>query len=241
MIMLDPAMIPALPRTPSGHVIISPGDDPDLIVDTLIRTNYKEEFCVSPSFDPFFTARLMAAGFLVMSMELDGSFILLPKLHLERSVIFFPGLHEPGSARRLIPRYELRQDSDFDPILDHCIETHGDDWLTPPLAKSFRLLWKDPAQETVSRARLACFGLYRQGELRAGEFGVIAGKVYTSYSGWYDEDSAGTVQMLLTGRRLRDLGFAFWDLGMPMEYKARLGAQNIERKRFLELFRNARV
>jgi Leu/Phe-tRNA-protein transferase len=86
---------------------------------------------------------------------------------------------------------------------------------------------------------MVAFGLYREGRLVAGEFGVAAGRVYTSYSGYRDEDSAGTVQMILAGRLLQDLGFAFWDLGMLLPYKERLGAQALERRRFLELFREA--
>jgi Leu/Phe-tRNA-protein transferase len=229
-------MMPDLPRTAFGHVIIYPEDDPDLIADALIKTNYREDFCVSGCFEPSFIGRLMAAGFFVMSMKVEeGLFILLPKLHLERSVLFFPELHESRSARRLIPRYELRQDRDFDLILRRCVETHGSDWLSPPLIKSIRLLHrlKNPP------VRAACFGLYRGGELRAGEFGFIAGKIYTSYSGFHVENSAGTVQLILTGRRLRDAGFAFWDLGMFLEYKSRLGARLLDRARFLELFRNA--
>jgi Leu/Phe-tRNA-protein transferase len=83
------------------------------------------------------------------------------------------------------------------------------------------------------------FGLYRRGQLVAGEFGVAVGRVYTSYSGYYDEDSAGSVQLALTGRYLRDSGFAFWDLGMPLPYKEKLGARTVDRARFLELFRTA--
>jgi Leu/Phe-tRNA-protein transferase len=64
--------------------------------------------------------------------------------------------------------------------------------------------------------------------------------IYTSYSGYTDEDSAGTVQMALTGRWLRDQGFAFWDLGMPLEYKDRLGAVNLDSRQFVELWRRGR-
>jgi hypothetical protein len=47
--------------------------------------------------------------------------------------------------------------------------------------------------------------------------------------------------LVLTGRYLRDCGFAFWDLGMPMEYKDHLGARNIGPRCFVELFRRALV
>jgi Leu/Phe-tRNA-protein transferase len=67
---------------------------------------------------------------------------------------------------------------------------------------------------------------------------VAAGRVYTSYSGYHEEDCSGTAQMLLTGRYLRDKGFAFWDLGMPLDYKDRLGAKNVSPAEFVNLFRS---
>jgi Leu/Phe-tRNA-protein transferase len=242
---------PPLRYTRSGHVFIAPGDDPDAVTDALFQSDYDEDFCIASVFEEEFVAGLMAAGFLVMSTELEQKkplkneryyqkkppeYILLPKHHLERSVIFFDELHEPKSARRLIPRYELRKDEDFDCIVDNCVKTHGDDWLTPPLVRLLKAL----RPGTLPQAALSCFGLYRDGKLTAGEFGISAGKVYTSYSGFHTENSDGTVQMILTGRWLRDRGFAFWDLGMPLDYKLKLGARNISRERFLELFREAR-
>ncbi|GHV41279.1 hypothetical protein AGMMS49546_16840 [Spirochaetia bacterium] len=249
--------------TQSGHIFIGPKDDPQSIARAMVKTGCDEEFCIADNFAPDFIARLMAAGFLVMSMGFDGpgdgggagsgmEYILLPKLHLERSIIFFENFHEPCSARRLIPRYELRVDlgadhtGDFDVILDRCAAVHGEDWLTPPLRESIRAIrrrsLREPSLQTGSPAvsnhagvQPVSFGLYREERLAAGEFGVVAGKVYTSYSGYYDEDSAGTVQLILTGRYLRDAGFAFWDLGMPLEYKTRLGARSVDRENFLKL------
>jgi Leu/Phe-tRNA-protein transferase len=228
--------------TQSGHVFIRPEDDLDWIVDALLITNYNEEFCLALDFEPVFIAELMAAGFLVMSMGFDTGtddppdaprFLLMPKLHLERSVLFWEDLREGKTIRRLLPRYKLRVDTDFDYILGHCAAVHGDAWLTEPLLASIRQirLMKNVLVRPIS------FGVYRDGVLRAGEFGVVAGGVYTSYSGYRDEDSAGTAQMILTGRWLRDRGFAFWDLGMPLDYKDRLGARNISPREFVELFR----
>jgi Leu/Phe-tRNA-protein transferase len=161
--------------------------------------------------------------------------LLLPKLHLERSVLLWEDLHEGKTARRLLKHYELRFDTDFDRILDACVSKHGGDWLTPPLIDSIKAIRasEDAAPQPVS------FGVYRDGDLKAGEFGVVAGRVYTSYSGYWDESSAGTAQLVLTGRYLRDAGFAFWDLGMPLDYKDRLGARNISPELFVDLFRRA--
>lgn len=240
--------------TETGYIFMAPGDDCARIVDAMLYTDYHEEFCVALSFDPGFLVDLMAAGFLVMSTRIDRPpdsppdyprYLLLPKLHLERSALFFPDIRETKTARRLLNRYELRFDADFDTIMERCVETHGDAWLTPPLRESIRRIRAMDKQlrtrngESAVEIRPVSFGLYREGKLVAGEFGVLAGGVYTSYSGYRDEDSSGTVQLILTGRWLRDRGAAFWDLGMPLAYKDRLGAVNVSPARFVDLFRGA--
>ena len=161
---------------------------------------------------------------------------MLPKLHLIRSALFFENLHVKKSIRRFLGRYELRPDADFDYILRRCIQVHGDDWLTPPLVESIIKIREHAGTATV---RPASFALYRDGKLAAGEFGIIAGRVYTSYSGYYDEANAGTVQLILTTRWLKDRGFSFFDLGMPLDYKTDLGAVDIGPEEFVDLFRGS--
>jgi Leu/Phe-tRNA-protein transferase len=228
--------------TLSGHIFIDPGDDCDALVDAMLETGYDEEFCIAADLDPPFVARLMRAGFLVMSVNLEGpggegEVVLLPKLHRTRAVLSFPELHIKKSIGPFLGRYELRFDSDFETIVDRCVALHGGDWLTGPLVGVIKALHADPA----GLVRPASFALYRGGILRAGEFGVVCGGVYTSYSGYYEESNAGTVQMILMVRYLERAGFAFLDLGMPLPYKDSLGARNIGPKQFTALFRNARV
>jgi Leu/Phe-tRNA-protein transferase len=226
--------------TASGHIFISPQDDPRRIIDAIIATGYEEEECLALDFDPAFAAGLMAEGFLLMSgpARADDSVVtaLIPKHHIRRSVLFFEDLHQSRSIKRFLPRYELRADAEFDRIIEKCIAVHGADWLTEPLVRLIRAVRarRDP------KARPFSFGLYRDGILRAGEFGVISGRVYTSYSGCHEESSAGTVQMILTARWLADHGFAFWDLGMPLDYKEKLGAKLLNTGDFIRIFREAR-
>jgi Leu/Phe-tRNA-protein transferase len=239
----------SLKFTNSGHIFIDPGDDPLVIASMLDFISYQEEFCLALDFSPPFIAGLMAAGFLIMSVipqdEPDGKAVLLPEMHQKRSVLFFDRLHESRTVRRLIPRYELRtgglggereDPALFGAVLERCAQVHGEDWLTPALRQSFHALYQSQTGEGL---RMASFGLYRGGRLVAGEFGAAAGRVYTSYSGYKEENSAGTVQLVLAGRWLRDSGFAFWDLGMLLPYKERLGAQALDRAAFLKLFREA--
>jgi Leu/Phe-tRNA-protein transferase len=256
--------------TPSGHIMMLSRDDPDVVVDAMLAVDYDEEFCLAMEFDPPFVARLMKAGFLVMSAALDADspdqgspdqaprYILLPKLHLERSVLFFPELHIKKSLRPFLSRYELRVNgvpapelrdteslfslppdpvSDFNVIMERCVEVHDDAWLTFPLRQVIRQIYAEPDLPV----RPISFGVYREGALKAGEFGILAGKVYTSYSGYYDEDNAGMVQIVLTAKYLEKLGSPFWDLGMPLDYKDDLGARNVKPFQFVELFRNGQI
>lgn len=237
---------------PTGHVFIDPADDCDKVVDALLETDYSEEFCLARDFDTDFAGRLMEAGFLVMSTEIKGEddnseagteeipaerfFILLPKLHLVRSVLLFPELHIKKSIRRFLSHYELRIDTDFEKILDKCVQTHGDAWLTPPLVGILKSL----RERRNMRVRPVSFAVYREGELKAGEIGIVTGRVYTSYSGYYGEDNAGTVQMILMAQWMKETGFDFLDFGMPLNYKTDLGARDIDPGLFVELFRAAR-
>ena len=240
-----------LKYTFSGHLFISSDDDCHAIVDAMLATGYNEEFCIAGNFDAEFTARLMEAGFLIMSMKLYGEeseneanirqddYISLPKLHLERSALFFENLHIKKSIRRLLDCYELKPDVEFDRIIDRCVEKHGGDWLTPPLVECIKKIRQSSLLKKT--AYPSSFALYRNNKLVAAEFGIICGKVYTSYSGFYDEDNAGTVQLILTTQYLQKNGFSFFDLGMPMDYKESLGAVNIYPEEFVRLFRSASV
>jgi len=239
-----------LKYTESGYMVISPGDDCKMIVDAMLTTGYYADFCLARDFEPEFIKRLMEAGFLVMSASFDDGneiiYTLLPKLHIERSALFFNDLHIKKSIRRFLPCYELRADAEFDRIINSCVEKHGADWLTAPLVdciKKIRYQRQNHQPVTILKPQVvpsaypASFGLYRDGELVAGEFGVVYGNVYTSYSGYSNENNAGTVQLILTTKYLQENGFSFFDLGMPLHYKTDLGATIINMRRFVQLFR----
>jgi Leu/Phe-tRNA-protein transferase len=249
-----------LTYTKSGHLFISPKDDCHKIVNAMLQTGYNEEFCVAWDFNPDFIARLMEAGFLVMSANIaaeqqEPDYILLPKLHMVRSALFFENLHIKKSIRRYLPLYELRPDSDFELIVDRCVEKHGDAWLTPPLVDSIKKIRELAAANGNTpfintpdflffpkrNAYPASFALYHNDKLAAGECGVICGCVYTSYSGFYDEENAGTVQMILTAQFLKRQNFTFFDFGMPLEYKNDLGAVDISPDDFTAVFRASQL
>jgi Leu/Phe-tRNA-protein transferase len=219
--------------TRSGFVYLKKGDDLFALADVLANMPAAGEYCVTDCLESGFVAELCAAGFLVMSYQWGSGVLLYPKYHNVRSALFFENLHISKSVRRFLPHYELCFDDDFDGIVDKCVAQHGDQWLTEPLLAIIHEIRRmgDSPVKPVS------FGVYRNGQLKAGEFGVIAGRVYTSYSGYYEESSAGCVQMILTARYLKQNGFAFWDLGMPLPYKNTLGAVDIDAREWTKRFR----
>ena len=79
----------------------------------------------------------------------------------------------------------------------------------------------------------------KQGKLVAGELGYTIGRTYTSLSGFCTRPDRewrhfGTLQMVMLAEHLRDLGYAFWNMGHPVQkYKRALGARVIAREEFL--------
>ena len=248
-----------LKYTLSGYIYISSDDDCKATVDAMLATGYDGDFCIAEGFDPDFVSRLMEAGFLVMSINIakpeeEPDYIMLPKLHVIRSALFFENLHIKKSIQRLLNRYELKADEEFERIVGKCVEKHGNDWLTPPLVDCIKKIRQNKITNSGESAKInanlltpnssqpcpVSFALYRDGDLAAGEFGIVCGNVYTSYSGFYDEDNAGTVQLIHATKYLNENGFSFFDLGMPLDYKTDLGAVEISPEEFIKLWRGER-
>jgi Leu/Phe-tRNA-protein transferase len=224
--------------TGRGVPFIMPPEDGDALADWLSEA-YPDEFCASLSFDPAFVDELCAAGFIPMAVR-DGEAgeVLIPKLHTLRSVLAPGEVLVTRTARRESRRYSFGLDLRFDEVLEACLETHGDDWLRPPLLDSWRELF---ATRETRRSRFSSLELYEEGRLVAGEIGVFVGGCYTSLTGFRRASGSGTVQLAAAARFLESAGARLWDLGMPLDYKATLGARNVSREEFLVLFREARA
>jgi Leu/Phe-tRNA-protein transferase len=156
--------------------------------------------------------------------------------------------------------YTLTVDDAFEQVVAGCLRQHGASWLHPPLLAALAAMnaqdqgvsrgRSDGADQRVRRldgnqgaacARLCVFALWRGQLLLAGEFGVVVGRAYTSFSGFYAANGAGAAQMVLTAHVLRRAGFAWWDMGQDHEYKRHLGASVEERAHFLDAFRRERT
>jgi Leu/Phe-tRNA-protein transferase len=241
----------------NGDIIISNNDKPDEIIDKILgNTKYdKLERGIGLTFDKKFISDLMFSGFYITSdilnketlwFDLDntdkkklGYFPLLNIWKIQ-TVLFFDNLHILKSIKHIMKNFELRINYNFKNVLNNIIERHGNVWITPPLKKILMKLNK-----SNYKAKAISFEVYKDGELKAGEIGIITGKIYTSYSGFYNESSAGSVQLAMMLNYLKDNNFAFCNFGTDDSiknnlYKRKLGAIYIDRSDFIRLWREGR-
>jgi Leu/Phe-tRNA-protein transferase len=214
-----------------------PPEDGDALADWL-EAYYPDEYCASLSFDPEFVDGLCASGFIPMAVrDPEAGEVLIPKMHTLRSVLAPPDIRVTRTTRRESSRYRFGLDRGFEEVLEACVETHGDDWLRPPLLECWLELFRTRSRR---RSRFSSMELYTGDRLVAGEIGVFAGGCYTSLTGFRRVSGSGSVQLAAAARCLEATGVQLWDLGMPLDYKATLGAHNVSRAEFLALFRAAR-
>jgi leucyl/phenylalanyl-tRNA--protein transferase len=194
------------------------------------------EFCVSLRLDPHMVAATCSHGYMPMAMELAGRELLLIKCHEERCVLDFENLHTSASTLRRARGLSLEIDRDFRGCLESIVEAYPDRWLVSGLCESLEALNETP----LLGVQCHSVEVYERGELVAGEVGYSSGAVYSSLSGFHRRSGAGSVQLACLALILERAGFAFWDLGMEIEYKIRMGARTLQRDAFLERCRRAR-
>jgi Leu/Phe-tRNA-protein transferase len=222
----------------SGMIVISEEDDPNKVMDIIINSHYLYETCLGVNFNIHYLIKLIKGGFFLMSnyyihKDHKNLYVMKAMHHLFRSVLFFNHLHIKKSIIKFLAKYELKENVEFDRIVDKCIENHNDHWLTKPLVDAI----KEIRRINNPDVSFTSFGLYRDGKLVAGEFGTKVGRIYSSYSGFHEENNSGTVQMILTAQYLEENGYAFWDLGMPINYKKTFGAKVIKLADFIFIWR----
>jgi len=195
--------------------------------------------------------KLQNSGFYVrFDGHIKEKIIVMPRLRDYRIAIRLKEnkLHEGKTILRHLRqqgnRYELRFTSDFNAIFDRCKKHYNDkeDIKYLELLQYFFFLLN---RRNDYFPRALGVTLYKDGKPVAGEIGVQIGNVYSSYTGYHDEPSTGTVQLVLLGRYLIDAGYSLWDFGSSQEtcrfnsYKLRLGGEIFTEEDYHLLFHQA--
>ncbi len=230
------------------HPLTPEALDPE-ILRRHVYPNLDRTLYWSPSWDPDFYIALARSGFISISTDAPGHGpILLIELQASYAVLDWKNLHLSRKLERLLrspqleaEAIELRVVPDPSRVIERILEHHRPlTWLT------------EPYQDLLQRLAVANspdFSLHgvelwsnRCHQLIAGELGYTIGRTYTSLSGFHTRDTPeshswrhfGTLQMWLLAERLRDRGFAFWNMGHTGQaYKRRLGARVVAREAFL--------
>lgn len=195
------------------------------------------DFCGCVRNDPEMVASSCAASFLPMSEDQTGFEVLLVKAHRERSVLFPGQVSVTRSTVRHSRGLVLRVDHDFPTCLDRTVRAHEGRWLTDSLCAALLSLHEEPLHGV--RARSIEIYAPDTGRLVAGEVGYSCGAAYTSMSGYFDVSGTGSVQLAALGQLLAEAGFAFWDLGMELDYKFTIGAVLVDRDEFTTRYLDA--
>jgi hypothetical protein len=207
----------------------------------------------STRWDASFYIELARGGFISISKpHREMGPILLAELQVGYAVLDWQNLHRSDHVRRLVRSGRIEEDEielhisdSSERVLECLVDYHGPaTWLTEPYRK---LLQELPTGDD------AYFGLHavelwsrKRNLLIAGELGYAIGQTYTSLSGFTTRPgrewrSFGFLQMVMLADRLRERGFAFWNMGhTEPPYKSALGARVVPRREFLRRWLEAR-
>lgn len=145
--------------------------------------------------------------------------------HSKKMIIDFNEFKFPKKTRRYVRQqfgdYTLTFNKNFDLCVQTLVAQYDETWVVPPLIDALKRIHDNPDDE-VSVDSVELWN--KDGELVAGELGFITHNAYASLCGFHIEDNSGTVQMAALGTWLKENGFAYWDLGMEMDYKYVYGA-----------------
>lgn len=188
-------------------------------------------------------------GFLSTSLEIPagGGFqiqVMLPWNDPTRNTLDWRDVHVSRQVRKRAKQYSLTVDASYDEVMLGCIHMHGEGWLYRGLRWLLRGLFRRGySGQRDFKVGVHSFELWDQdGRLVAGDLGYTVGGVYTSMTGFRLQDTkgAGEVQLVLTAAFLRHMGYHWWDLGMVMKYKNRLGAKVVKRDAFVKRLHESR-
>jgi leucyl/phenylalanyl-tRNA--protein transferase len=150
-----------------------------------------------------------------------------------RFVIFPEKLHVSASMRKLLKRgeFEIAFDRDFPAVIRGCAEIYREDqggtWITDDIAAAYtelhRLGWAHSAES------------YAGGELAGGCYGIRLGSVFFGESMFARRSNASKAAFLTLARALFADGLALIDCQTPTAHLASLGAEELERRKFLSL------
>lgn len=146
-----------------------------------------------------------------------------------RGILPLDGFHVARSLRKTVRRglFEIRCDSAFRAVIEHCAETTEDrpkTWINDDIVRLYTTLFEVGYAHSVE--------CWREGELVGGLYGVSIGAAYFGESMFSRETDASKVALVHLVARLRAAGFTLLDTQFVTDHLGHFGAVEIPRAEY---------
>jgi len=182
---------------------------------------------------------------LVLAAYRSGVFPMPARRHqmgwyspMHRGVLPLDGLRVTRSLRKMIKRYEIRVDSDFEGVLDGCADpTRDGSWIDDDIRSVYRQLHREGYVHSVEAWTAS-------GELAGGLYGVSIGGLFTGESMFHRPDigrDASKAALVGLVALLNAAGgpSRLLDVQWQTEHLESLGVVEISRAEYLQRLRAA--
>lgn len=163
-----------------------------------------------------------------------------------RAVIELDGLHVSRRLARTIRSGKFRTTADtaFEAVMRGCAENREDGtWVTEEMIRGYTELYDAGHAHSIEvwSPSEGATGLppFNGWELAGGIYGVAVGGLFAGESMFHRKTDASKVALVALVERLKDRGFALFDVQMTTEHTTRMGAVNIPRDDYLRRLRDA--
>ena len=185
---------------------------------------------VSRQFDPELTLVAYRNGLFPMPIRGGLTGWYSP---VDRGILPLDGLRVTRSLRKMLPRYEIRIDSDFPAVLDGCGDRHrAGRWINRDIRRIYG--------ELFEAGRVHCVEAWTpEGELAGGLYGVGIGGFFAGESMFHrpdigrDASKAALVALVELLSRPGDAAHRLLDVQWRTDHLASLGVVEVDRTEYL--------
>ena len=151
--------------------------------------------------------------------------------------VFYPGKIKVSKSLKQVIRknmFEIRIDTCFEDVMRGCAQIRrdgGGTWINEDMIEAYTKL-----HELGFAHSFECF---LDGELAGGLYGISLGKAFFGESMFFRVSNASKVAFFALSEYLKDRAFHFIDSQITNDHLLSLGAQEVNREKFMEMLQEA--
>ncbi|MEN8798246.1 MAG: leucyl/phenylalanyl-tRNA--protein transferase [Flavobacteriaceae bacterium] len=150
-----------------------------------------------------------------------------------RMILFPNKVRISRSMRKVIQRgyFSLSRNRCFERVIEECAQIRRADqkgtWITEAMKKAYI--------ELHHKGFAVSYEVWRDGDLVGGLYGVDLGHVFCGESMFSKEDNASKYALIMAARELEKENYSLIDCQLHTKHLESLGAEEISRKRYIEI------